>query len=185
MRLILASASPRRKELIKKIDDLTVEIVPSLADEHTTATSPVEYATDLAELKAKDVFFKRGGVVLGADTVVAVEGKILGKPKDAEQAFEMFRLLCGKTHSVITGICIVSDELTIKDAEISLVTFGEFDYDRVAEYVGTGSPFDKAGGYGIQDEQVKAMVTSIEGDFDNIVGLPTKKIENLLKQFRR
>lgn len=185
MRLILASASPRRKELIKKIDDLIVEVVPSLADERADATSPVEYAVELAALKAKDVFDKRGGVVLGADTVVAVEGKILGKPKNAEQALEMFRLLCGKTHAVITGICIISQELTIKDADVSLVTFADFDYDKVAQYVSTGSPFDKAGGYGIQDEQVQAMVTHIEGDIDNIVGLPVGKIEKLLKQFRR
>ncbi|MBE5731025.1 MAG: septum formation protein Maf [Clostridiales bacterium] len=185
MRLILASASPRRRELIKKIDKLEVEIVPSNVDERSAATDPVAYAKELAYIKATDVFRKTGGLVLGADTVVEVDGTVLGKPKTAIEAEEMLKKLCGKTHRVITGICLACQENVTTYAEISYVTFKEYDSKLVASYIASGSPFDKAGGYGIQDDMIKAMTERVEGDLDNIIGLPVKKVENLLKQYRR
>ncbi|MCH5164434.1 MAG: septum formation protein Maf [Clostridiales bacterium] len=185
MRLILASASPRRKELIKKIDGLQVEIVPSGAEEKTNCTDPISYATALASLKAQEVYNRTGGVVLGADTVVVLDGEILGKPRTAAEADEMFHRLCGRTHEVVTGLCIIGEGHKVTDAEVSYVTFGEYDANIIEAYIGSGAPFDKAGGYGIQDEALSPIVKNVKGDLDNIIGLPVQKVEKLLKQFRR
>ena len=185
MRLILASASPRRRELIKKIDGLEVEICPSQTEERTEQTDPVRYATSLASLKAKDVFNRKGGLVLGADTIVVMGDEILGKPHAREEANEMFVKLCGRTHRVITGLCIVGEDRRMEDAEVSYVTFGDYDGELVGRYIESGAPFDKAGGYGIQDEALRPLIKEVKGDFDNVIGLPVKKVEEMLKQFRR
>ena len=184
MRLILASASPRRKELIKKLD-LEVEIVPSGAEEKTNCLEPRSYAMALASIKAQEVFDRTGGLVLGADTVVVLDGEILGKPKTATEADEMFSKLCGRTHEVITGLCIIDKDSKVTDAEVSYVTFGEYDDRIIKEYIRSGAPFDKAGGYGIQDEALSPIIKNVKGDLDNIIGLPVKKVEKLLEQFRR
>lgn len=185
MRIVLASASPRRKELIKKIDGLTVEVLPSGVEEKTNATDPIEYVIALASLKAEDVFEKTASITLGADTVVVLDDKILGKPHTAAEAENMFRSLCGRTHRVITGICIVSKDKKVTCAETSYVTFGEYNEPIISSYIESGAPFDKAGGYGIQDDELKAIVIDVNGDFDNVIGLPVKKVEELLKQFGR
>ncbi len=185
MRLILASASPRRKELITKISGITVDVIPSNAEEKTTQTNPARYAMELAQIKARSVFNEHGGVVLGADTVVAVDGEILGKPKNAQDAERMLKKLCGRTHSVITGLCVISENGSACDYEETRVTFAPYDKERIGEYIKSGSPFDKAGGYGIQDEAIKAIALAVDGDLDNVIGLPVKKVEEILKQFRR
>ncbi len=186
MNLILASASPRRKELIRQIENIHVKIIPSGAEEIVEEySSPVEYAVALAKLKAQNVFDEHGGIVLGADTVVVLDGEILGKPKTIAEADEMLKKLCGKTHEVITGICIVSDDKTVTDFERSYVTFGEYNAPIIEAYIMSGAPFDKAGGYGVQDIALEHMITNVDGDINNVIGLPLKKIEELLKQFGR
>ena len=182
MIVTLASASPRRRELIKKIEGLTVEVCPSGADENVTATSPEELAKTLALKKASFVFGEKGGIVIGADTIVASNGVVLGKPTSEEQAREFFRLLCGNTHEVITGIAVVSKDKTVVRAEKTKVVFGAYDEETVNSYIKTGSPFDKAGGYGIQDEGMKPIVKGIKGDFDNVVGLPVKLLAKILEE---
>ncbi len=185
MNLILASASPRRKELVRKLENVHVKIIPSGEEENIDPSSrtPDEYAVALACLKAKSVFAEHGGVVLGADTIVVLDGEILGKPKTIAEADEMLKKLCGKTHEVITGICIMSDEKTITDSEISRVTFAQYNAPIIEAYIMSGAPFDKAGGYGVQDIALTHMITKVEGDIDNVIGLPVKKVGELLKQF--
>ncbi len=186
MKLILASASPRRKELIRQIENLHVEIIPSSKEEVVESFSdPAEYAVKLASLKAKSVFEEHGGVVLGADTVVVLDGEILGKPRTIAEADKMLKKLCGRTHSVITGICIMSDEKTVTDFEVSHVSFGEYNAPIIEAYIMSGAPFDKAGGYGVQDIALEHMITKVEGDINNVIGLPVKKVGELLKQFGR
>lgn len=185
MNIILASASPRRKELIRRIEGVHAEVIPSDVEEKTPFIDPKQYATSLAQLKAKDVFSRTGGIVLGADTVVVLDGNILLKPHTIAEADEMFHKLCGRTHEVITGLCIINKDKMITCAETSFVTFGEYNGPLIKAYILSGAPFDKAGGYGIQDKAISSIVTKVEGDLDNIIGLPVKKVEELLKQFGR
>ena len=183
MKITLASASPRRRELIAKIKNLSVEISPSGADESAvTAKTPRELAENLALIKAESVYNARGGIVLGADTVVAINGRVLGKPKTEAEAKEFLRLLSGKTHEVITGIAIVSNEKTVVNSEVTCVTFGNITENAIAEYVRTGSPMDKAGGYGLQDAEVKAFTVRVDGDDDNVIGLPVELVKKTLEE---
>lgn len=183
MKITLASASPRRRELIAKIKNLTAEIYPSGADEsRISASTPQELAENLALVKAESVFRDCGGIVLGADTVVALGGRVLGKPKTEAEAREFLRLLSGKTHEVITGIAIINEEKTIVKSEITRVTFGLITDDAIDRYVATGSPMDKAGAYGLQDADVKAFTRCVDGDEDNVIGLPVRLVEKTLEE---
>lgn len=185
MRIILASASPRRRELIKKIPLLEVEIMPSDADENIPKTSPEDYVKTLATIKAQSVYEKTGGNVVGADTVVVINGEILGKPKDEFESREMFKKLCGKTHEVLTGVALVSKKGTLSDFERTLVYFNEYDEEVVNAYIKSKKPFDKAGGYGLQDEGLKPLVKGIKGDEDNVIGLPVEKLSKMLAFFEK
>jgi len=181
MKLILASASPRRRELIKSLN-LEVVIHPSNVDENVCMNTNEEYAMSLARRKAKSVFEIEKELTLGADTIVCIGNEILGKPKNAEDAEQMFRKLCGKTHEVITGVCFVYEGGEIVDFEKTLVTFNEFNKKIVDEYIKSGAPFDKAGGYGIQDRALSPLIKCVFGDLDNVIGLPVKKIGKILKE---
>lgn len=183
MIVTLASASPRRRELIKKIPWLEVKIVPSGADENVFASDPKEFVEKLALKKAQCVFDRCGGTVIGADTVVVAGGRILGKPVSAEEARAFFKLLCGIEHSVITGIAIVSKGKTVTASEITKVEFLPYDDAIVEKYIASGAPFDKAGGYGIQDDGIKPIVRKITGDMDNVIGLPVKLLKETLEVF--
>ena len=174
MIVTLASRSPRRRELIKKIDGLTVNVTESGVEENATASSPELLVQQLAFIKAKAVYERDGGIVIGADTIVAIDGQVLGKPKTVDEADGFFRLLCGKTHQVYTGLAVISDKREITTVECTNVTFAPYDSETVQKYIASGSPFDKAGGYGIQDEMLKPMIESVEGDLDNVIGLPVE-----------
>ncbi len=183
MKITLASASPRRRELIAKIKNLTVEILPSGADESLVkASSPRKLAENLAYVKAQSVFDKHGGIVLGADTIVTIDGKVLGKPKNEAEACEFLRLLSGRTHEVITGIAIMNSDKMIIGSEVTRVTFRKITEHEIIDYVLHGSPMDKAGGYGIQDAEVMAFTESIDGDKDNVIGLPVARVEKILEE---
>lgn len=182
MRVTLASASPRRKELIKKIPDLEVDIVVSGEEENVCESVPALLTQKLALVKAKSVFGKVGGVVIGADTVVCVDGRILGKPKTADEARSFFRLLCSRSHEVITGLAVISEEKVVTDSVTSFVTFNDYDERVIERYIASGSPFDKAGGYGVQDELFAPMVKGVEGDQDNVIGLPTVRLAQILEE---
>lgn len=180
MQLILASNSPRRRELLVTIcRDFTVE--PSRFEEKPEGLPARETAARFARRKAEEVFSRfPDAAVLGADTVVALDGKIFGKPKDAEDAARMLRLLSGREHSVFTGVCAVSGRGRTERIVESRVTFRPLGPDLIEAYVKSGLPLDKAGGYGIQDGY--PLVEKYEGSYTNIVGLPVKETRELLEE---
>lgn len=144
---------------------------------------PEECSEYLAELKSRHVSKSYPDrTVIGCDTTVLVDGEVLGKPRDKEDAFEMLRKLSGKTHLVITGVCICKGDRLRKFSQISEVEFYELTDDEINEYIATGEPFDKAGAYGIQGFG-GLLVKSIRGDYNNIVGLPAARLKRDLQQF--
>jgi septum formation protein len=188
MRLILASASPRRQELLRAAG-LQIEVRPSSVEEVVRpGESPEDFARRAATEKALAVaaLASPNALVLGADTVVAAGGENLGKPVDAAEAVRMLRILSGATHRVITGVCLVTapDRIETVRAETTLVTFRPLDRKEIADYVASGEPFDKAGAYGIQGLASK-FVTRIEGCYFNVVGLPVALVYDMLKPFWR
>ena len=181
--IILASASPRRKTLID-LAFSNVEIIPSNADESKVSSDNLALLTEeLAYLKAYDVALKRPDKpVIGCDTVVFYENKVLGKPKSEEEAFQMLSMLSGKIHTVSTGCCIIYKERTLKFHVESKVKFYDLSEDLIRAYIRTGEPMDKAGAYGIQ-EKGSLLVDNINGDYFNIVGLPVATLMRKFKEF--
>ena len=187
---ILASASPRRKELFAELVE-EFEILPSTAEEVVEGTpTPMELVQKLACLKAREVSLREetvGKAVLGADTVVALDGKVLGKPKDEEDAFRMLSALSGKMHEVCTGVCMrflkeSGEWVELVDSASTKVHFASLTKQEILAYIATGSPMDKAGAYGIQDG---GLVDKIEGSFSNVVGLPVELCKEMLTQFSK
>lgn len=173
--LILASESPRRRELIKKITkDFTV--IPSNIDESLLHIAPHDLPAELSKMKAYSVFSKYpNDSVLACDTVVIIDDELLGKPKTKEEAFKMLKKLSGKKHVVISGYTFVSKEKEVTRTVRTYVYFNNLSDDLINRYIESGSPMDKAGAYGIQDEEFD-LVSHIEGDFDNVIGLPVEDI---------
>ena len=184
-KIILASASPRRKELLETAG-LEFEICVSDADESVPGgTLPVDAAKMTATKKALAVAEShKDDIVIGADTIVVAGGKILGKPKNEANAEAMLTMLSGIEHEVITGVCLASGEEIISFAQISKVKFYDLSAEEIRAYVATKEPMDKAGAYGIQGKGC-TLVEKIEGDYFNIVGLPVarvaREINKLLK----
>ena len=178
MKLILASNSPRRKELLSKLD-YPFEIIPSGVEENSSATKPTDLVQELATLKATDVFAKHPDcVVLGCDTVVDFNGEVMGKPHDREDALRMLRALSGKTHFVHTGVCILSPVGKWLFCDSTEVNFRNLSEKEIADYVSNGEADGKAGAYGIQDDS--KFAASFKGDFDNVVGLPVYRVKEIL-----
>lgn len=176
-RIILASGSPRRKELLTQIG-VIFEIVKAEGEEMITTAIPTEAVKELSGQKAREVAAKcDGAVIIGADTVVAANGQILGKPKDKEDALRMLRLLQGREHEVITGVTVILKEMqrTIQFAEITKVHVFPMTEKQMEAYAESGEPMDKAGAYGIQGK-FAAYVSGIEGDYNNVVGLPIGRL---------
>ncbi len=173
--LILASESPRRRELIKKITkDFTV--IPSNIDESLLHIAPHDLPAELSKMKAYSIFSKYpNDSVLACDTVVIIDGELLGKPKTKEEAFKMLKKLSGKKHVVISGYTFVSKEKEVTRTVRTYVYFNNLSDELINRYIESGSPMDKAGAYGIQDEEFD-LVSHIEGDFDNVIGLPVEDI---------
>ena len=185
--LILASASPRRRKLLKDLG-FNFTIQPSnINEEIVEEISETDYAEKLALAKAQEVAsrFNENGIVIGADTIVVIDNKILNKPKTKDEAFEMLNQLSGRTHKVITGLSlveIISKKYIISNSQ-TLVTFRELEKEEIEAYINSGSPFDKAGGYGIQDDFGAVFVSRIEGCYYNVVGLPLELLYKSLKEF--
>jgi septum formation protein len=188
--LVLASASPRRQELLRNAG-LAFIVQPADVDETPLAgESPRDCAERLAREKALKVFETRPhDSVLGADTVVAVDETILGKPVDAADAARMLRLLSGRVHRVITGVCVVDAGISGQgsvvraSSETTLVTMSNPSEDEIREYVATGEPMDKAGAYAIQG-MASRWIPRIEGDYSNVVGLPVPLVLRMLSDLR-
>jgi len=182
--LILASASPRRQELLR-LAAIPFEVVPSQADERfLEGETPAEHVIRLARAKAMDVAGQyQGRWVLAADTVVEIDGKILGKPKDFQEAEEMLRTLSQHEHLVRTGYCILnSSSLDRREGMvISRVKFKFLSPEEIRWYVNTGEPFDKAGGYAIQG-RAAFMVEEVHGSYTNVVGLPLCEVVEALRE---
>ena len=187
MDIILASKSPRRREILENTK-VRFSIKESQIDEIIKADeSPKETVMRLAYEKALDVANNnKESLVIGADTIVVINNKILGKPKNEEEAYEMIKLLSGKTHYVITGFALINLSLNkrVIDCEVSQVTFKELSEECIKDYINTKESLDKAGAYGIQGYG-GLLVKNIQGDYFNIVGLPISKISDCLKdQFK-
>ena len=172
MNIVLASASPRRRELLQRAG-VTFTVRVSDADEQISPdTPPHEAVMSLARQKAQAVAKScPDDLVIGADTVVVYDGAILGKPADAADAVRMLRMLSGKTHTVYTGVCLLSPGKTETFFEQTQVTFYPLTQQEIEAYVATGEPMDKAGAYGIQGRGC-TLVQGICGDYFNVVGLP-------------
>lgn len=188
-KVILASASPRRRELLAQIG-MDFKVIVSKADENISEPAPEQLVMKLSNIKAMAVYEEHSiedeaTIILGADTVVAFDGKVLGKPKDTQKAKEMLSMLSNNTHQVFTGVTI----LYKKQGELKSETF----YDKttvytypisdkeIEEYIMTGEPMDKAGSYGIQGIGAK-FIKKIDGDYNNVVGLPVSKIYQKIKE---
>ena len=182
-RFILASASPRRKEILENAG-FTFEIIVSDADENITEElSPEATVEELAKRKALSVWEEnKDAVVFGCDTVVAIDGKILGKPKDDEEAFEMISSLSGKVHTVSTGVCICSAEKTEVFSNTTEVEFYELSDETIKSYIATGEGKDKAGSYGIQGYG-RVLIKEIKGDYFSVMGLPVSQSARVLADF--
>ncbi|HWP48718.1 MAG TPA: Maf family protein [Candidatus Limnocylindrales bacterium] len=185
LNIILASASPRRQELLRQIG-VKFEVIPSYISEDFEITLPPgEAVRILAERKATAVAqIRPEALIIAADTIVYLDGNILGKPDSPEKAAEMLRQLSGRTHQVITGVAFRCVERGIQESlEVtSDVTFGVLSEDLITRYVETGEPLDKAGAYGIQGMGA-VLVESIKGSYSNIVGLPLFEVARVLRRY--
>ncbi len=185
--IILASASPRRRELLGNMG-LSFTIKVSKTDESAVDTQvpPEIYVQELALLKAcavaKTVIDKKDAIIISADTIVVNDGKILGKPKDEEDAKEMLTSLSGKTHSVYTGFCVMRlyDAFTVCKNVRTDVVFKKLTEEKIERYIDTKEPMDKAGSYGIQGLGAM-LIDRIEGDYFNVVGLPVSELADVLE----
>lgn len=185
---ILASASPRRKELFGEIVE-SFEIIPAKGEENGGGEKDCSLlACKLATQKAREIAslpVAKGKAVLGADTIVVLEGKVLGKPKDEADAVKMLTALSGKTHAVYTGVCISfpKGDNRVEKIEVACtpVEFETLSTEKIKAYVKTGSPMDKAGAYGIQDG---GLVKAIHGSYSNVVGLPVELVKNMVKEIQ-
>lgn len=182
-RFILASASPRRKEILESAG-YTFEIIVSDADENITEElSPEKTVEELAERKAMAVLRdNEDAVVFGCDTVVAIDGKILGKPADDEDAFNMLSMLSGKTHTVSTGVCICSKTKNEVFSNTTEVEFYKLSEETIRSYIAFGECSDKAGSYGIQGFG-RVLVKEIKGDYFSVMGLPVAESARVLADF--
>lgn len=186
-RIILASASPRRRALLEALG-VDFDIVVSDADEEKVPRDlPVElYVQELALLKAaavaKIMLKKRDAVIVAADTIVTLDDKILGKPKDESDAARILRSLSGRGHAVYTGYCVMRtrDGKTVCDRVRTSVEFKELTDEKIAKYIKSGEPMDKAGAYGIQGLG-SMLISGIKGDYFNVVGLPVSALSNTLE----
>ncbi len=182
-KLILASRSPRRAELLLSLG-LEFEVSPSDVEENTDPReSPEQNALNIARDKARGVARQNPGCyVLGADTIVVLDKEIIGQPADEEDACRILLKLAGKQHRVITGVVLISpEEKEYETAAVSTVTIQSVSRDEIRSYIATGEPLDKAGAYAIQGEG-SFLVESWEGSYSNIVGLPLEALTDLLKQ---
>ena len=182
MKLVLASASPRRREILSSAGLSFVVRVSNVPEERGPQEAAVAYVRRLAEEKAFAVPMDDGEVILAADTVVVLDEHVLEKPRDAADAARMLRLLSGREHEVITGICLRSADRKIVDSETTRVRFIELNEAEIAAYTSSGEPMDKAGGYAIQGLASK-FIDRIEGGYFNVVGLPMPMAYRHLKDF--
>ncbi len=188
MRVILASKSPRRREILTMLG-VDFEIISADADESSTEENPAALVTELSlrkgravrELLEKQGTWNAETLIIASDTVVAAEGKILGKPTDEADAARMLRLLSGSTHEVVSGVALLCGDRELADAEHTGVRFAEMSDTEIDWYVKSGEPADKAGAYAVQG-LASLFIKGLDGDYFNVVGLPVYRLNNLVKE---
>lgn len=185
-KIILASTSPRRKELLSKIVSQFEAVASDYEEDMTLPMPPGELVKFLSKGKAESVAKNyTNSLVIGGDTFIAFEGKVLGKPHTEDKAREMLKMLSGKTHFVWTGIYVIDTDTQnfISDAVESKITFKDLSDQEIEDYIKTGEPLERAGAYAIQTIG-NTFAEKIEGDYDAIVGLPTKELSEILRKLR-
>ena len=188
MKLILASKSPRRREILQNLG-LSFEIVTAETDESSTTSDPCALVEELSERKGiavRDLLLSEGRdlsdtVIISSDTVVAADGKILGKPRDPEDAANMLRMLSGREHEVISGISLIGGGRCGVAHEVTRVAFATLNEENISFYLRSGEPFDKAGAYAIQG-LASMWIEGIRGDYFNVVGLPVHRMCKLYSE---
>jgi septum formation protein len=176
--LVLASSSPRRRQLLEMLGIPIRVVSPNIPEVRRPVETPIDYVERLAREKA---LWVPGSLVLGADTTVIVRDQVLEKPTDSSDALGMLRKLQGRTHQVVTSVALVADGALHQATDITNVTFRRLDDGMLEAYVATGEPMDKAGAYGIQGYGA-ALVERIDGDFFSVMGLPLRLVLSLLEQ---
>lgn len=176
--IILASASPRRRELLKTVVNDFKIITTDIDEEKSYTLPPLEAVIDIAKRKGLEVRKEHpNDIIISADTIVVLDNQIIGKPKDEQDAERILKLLSGKTHQVITAYYIFNKEEIIHRYVISGVTFKKLSDDLIKRYVASGSPLDKAGAYGVQDNDKYPIISRVTGSVDNVIGFPIKEIK--------
>jgi septum formation protein len=183
MALILASASPRRREIMKLAGYSFTVINPNANEYVPEGLNASQTAEHLSRIKANAAIklTDKKDTIICADTIVVLDEKVLGKPKDRDDAFYMLKTLSGKTHTVYTGVTVVNNSNLITFSEKTLVTFYDLSHDEINSYIDTNEPFDKAGAYGIQGYG-SVLVKEIHGDYFNVMGLPIARLSRILKE---
>jgi len=184
MQIVLASLSPRRKELMEMLGFDDMLIIPARGEENAPeGLGPGELVKLLSRQKAAEVAAARGedDVIIGADTIVWVNDRVFGKPHSEQEAAEMLRVLSGNSHEVYTGVTVIRGGSVISEAERSVVHFRALSDEEIWAYIKTGEPMDKAGAYGAQGKAA-LFVRGIEGDFFNVMGLPLCRLGEMLKK---
>ena len=183
--LVLASKSPRRRELLALLTENFIIDVSDASEPSFSGGDVGEYVKTLASIKAGEVFLRHpDDIVIGADTVVAFDGVVLGKPRDEAHAKEMLTAMSGKGQEVYTGICVMCRGKTVLDAVKTEVSFRKLSEDEIDAYIATGESLDKAGAYGIQGGAGE-FVNKVTGDYFNVVGLPMRRLSEILKELQR
>ena len=185
MKLILASQSPRRRELLERMGLTEFEIHPAVGEESASPDlTPAQLVEELSRQKAREVALTAGAqdVIIAADTVVSADGRVLGKPHSTREAQEMLRFLSGRTHTVYTGMTVRCGDRELTQHEATQVLFRALTDAEIAAYVATGEPMDKAGAYGIQGRGC-VLVEGIRGDYYNVMGLPVCRLALMLREF--
>lgn len=175
--LVLASSSPRRRQLLEMLGIPIQVVPPNIPEVRRLVETPIDYVERLAREKARSV---PGSLVLGADTTVIVRDQVLEKPADSNEALAMLQKLQGRTHQVVTSVALLADGSLHQATDITNVTFRRVDDAMLEAYVATGEPMDKAGAYGIQGYGA-ALVERIDGDFFSVMGLPLRLVLSLLE----
>lgn len=186
MKIILASNSPRRQELLAGLDlDFEVKVLPDISEDYPTDIPTEKIAEFIAVEKAAPYLplLQADELVITADTVVIVDGTVLGKPTDETDAKRMLRMISGRTHQVVTGVCLTTKDRQRHFSVLTDVTFKQLSADEIDYYIQTYRPFDKAGAYGIQEWIGYVGVSSIRGSYFNVMGLPVQRIWNELQPF--
>ena len=183
MKIILASKSPRRQELLKNLGITDFDVIPAKGEEHIVDDlSPEDEVCSIALCKAREVAAAhKDDVVIAADTLVFLDGNPLGKPKDRSDAFRMLKALSGREHSVLTGVAVIYGGRELCECESTRVFFRDMTGEEIERYIDSGEPMDKAGAYGIQGLG-SVFIPRIEGDYFNVMGLPLSKLYSMLQK---